>query len=204
MAPTRDGQGYWLATVDGDVCPFGDAPSLGSLTDQANSAPVVGIGLDPATGGYWLVDSSGGVFGFDVPDLGSMAGQALNAPVSGMVGTEDGQGYWLVADDGGVFSFGDAVYAGNATDFGTADGSDDSDPVVAMSADLSSGGYWLVASDGDVLGCNAAVPRLRLTRRLSTWLNPDRPARRCGPVRRADGHRGRPRPRRWSELLELP
>jgi hypothetical protein len=39
LAP--DGGGYWLVTAAGEVFPFGDAPSLGSLA-IAPSRPVVG------------------------------------------------------------------------------------------------------------------------------------------------------------------
>jgi len=34
------------------------------------NAPVVGMAADPATGGYWLLASDGGIFGFGAPYLG--------------------------------------------------------------------------------------------------------------------------------------
>jgi hypothetical protein len=40
---------------------------------------------DPATGGYWLVASDGGVFSFHAPFFGSMGGTPLNRPVVGGV-----------------------------------------------------------------------------------------------------------------------
>ncbi len=155
MAPTRDGQGYWLVAVDGAVFPFGDAPFLGSTGAPASSAPIVGMALDPATGGYWLVDNRGGVVGFNAPDVGSMAGQPLTGPVIGMAPTGDGLGYWLVADDGGVFAFGDAAFAGSGSDFGSGSGGPPGPPTVGVAADLATGGYWLVESDGSVFACNA-------------------------------------------------
>ena len=36
--------------------------------------PVVGIGADAATGGYWLVASDGGIFAFGAPFFGSTGG----------------------------------------------------------------------------------------------------------------------------------
>jgi hypothetical protein len=68
---------------------------------------------DPATGGYWLVASDGGVFAFNAPYYGSTGSLHLNQPIVGMTHAE-GQGYWLVAKDGGVFSFGPgAIFHGS-------------------------------------------------------------------------------------------
>ena len=47
--------------------------------------PVVGMAVDPATGGYWLVASDGGIFSFgDAPFLGSTGNIHLNQPIVGM------------------------------------------------------------------------------------------------------------------------
>jgi hypothetical protein len=35
------------------------------------NAPVSGLALDPATGGYWLSSEDGGVFGFGAPFFGA-------------------------------------------------------------------------------------------------------------------------------------
>jgi len=35
------------------------------------AAPIVGMTSDPATGGYWLVGSDGGVFAYGAPFLGA-------------------------------------------------------------------------------------------------------------------------------------
>jgi len=43
--------------------------------------PVVGMAVDNATSGYWLVASDGGVFAFNAPFLGSTGGAPLKAPV---------------------------------------------------------------------------------------------------------------------------
>ena len=46
--------------------------------------PIVGVAPDPATGGYWLVASDGGVFSFNAPFFGSLGGKHLDAPMVGM------------------------------------------------------------------------------------------------------------------------
>ena len=74
--------------------------------------PVVGIALDPATGGYWEAASDGGIFAFNAPFLGSATTIALVQPVVGLSNTPTGQGYSLVAGDGGIFDYGDALYYG--------------------------------------------------------------------------------------------
>ena len=62
--------------------------------------------VDPATGGYWLVATDGGIFAYNAPFLGSTGSIALNKPVVGMASASDGSGYWLVATDGGIFAYG--------------------------------------------------------------------------------------------------
>jgi hypothetical protein len=108
------------------------------------SKPIVGMALDPATGGYWLVAADGGIFSFGAPFYGSTGAIHLNQPVVGMVSTPSGHGYWLVAADGGVFTFGDAKY------YGSMGGTRLNQPVVGIAAASSGRGYWLVASDGGV------------------------------------------------------
>ncbi|HWG75152.1 MAG TPA: putative Ig domain-containing protein [Acidimicrobiales bacterium] len=99
----------------------------------------------PATGGYTLAASDGGVFNFgDAGFYGSMGDKHLNAPVVGMAATPDGGGYWLVASDGGIFTFGDAPFYGSMGDKHL------NKPVVGMAATPDGGGYWLVASDGGI------------------------------------------------------
>ena len=106
--------------------------------------PLVGTATDPATGGYWLVASDGGVFAFDAPFFGSAGGLPLVEPIVGMAATPDGGGYWLVASDGGVFSYGDAAFWGSTGDRVL------DQPIVGMAATPDGGGYWLVASDGGI------------------------------------------------------
>src|SRR5581483_8184447 len=96
MASTPTGQGYWIATADGRVLPFGDAvlysATGGPLTDTASSALAGASGARPGTGAA----------GKPTPPATPMV--AIAAP-------PDGRGYWLLARDGGVFSFGVLFHA---------------------------------------------------------------------------------------------
>jgi hypothetical protein len=58
---------------------------------------------------YWLVSSSGQVFGFgQARNYGSEAGKRFRGQIVGIVSTPNGKGYWLVASTGRTFGFGDA------------------------------------------------------------------------------------------------
>jgi hypothetical protein len=145
LAATPDGRGYWLASADGGVFPFGDASFHNSMAGTPLARPVVGIAATPDGGGYWLVASDGGIFSFgDARFYGSMGGHPLARPVVGIQPTPDGHGYWLVASDGGVFSFGDARF------YGSMGGQWLNRPVVGMRTTPDGHGYWLVASDGGI------------------------------------------------------
>ena len=69
MADTPDGAGYWLVASDGGIFSFGDAQFYGSAGSSPPSTPVVGIAVDNTTGGYWIVDQAGQVFGYNAPTL---------------------------------------------------------------------------------------------------------------------------------------
>jgi hypothetical protein len=147
-AALDDGTGYDEVNSAGAVATFGAATCYGSLTGVKLNQPIVGMAVDRATGGYWLVASDGGVFAFNAPFLGSTGSIHLNKPVVGMTATLNGTGYWLVASDGGVFSY-------NAPFQGSTGSIKLNKPVVGMGLDRATGGYWLVASDGGVFSYDA-------------------------------------------------
>ncbi|MDE3203007.1 MAG: hypothetical protein KGQ66_02160, partial [Acidobacteriota bacterium] len=110
-----------------------------------------GMASDPATGGYWLVASDGGVFSFNAPFFGSTGNVKLAQPIVGMTASPTGNGYRLVAADGGVFTFGDAGF------FGAAGGVPSDRPIVAMDDSVSGQGYEMVATDGGVFNFGDSV-----------------------------------------------
>jgi hypothetical protein len=142
----------------------GDAVLHGSMAGTTLSRPIVGIAVDQATGGYWLVASDGGIFSFGgAPFYGSTGALQLAQPIVGMSATPDGQGYRLVASDGGIFSYGKAPFYGSTGALHLAR------PVVGMATTATGAGYWLVASDGGIFSYGDArfygsTGALRLTR----------------------------------------
>jgi len=56
---------------DGGIFTAGGARFHGSTGGIRLNEPVVGMAADPATGGYWLVASDGGIFSFDAPFFGA-------------------------------------------------------------------------------------------------------------------------------------
>ncbi len=147
LARTPDGAGYWVTTSNGNVYPFGDAHSYGSMGGQTLNQPIVGMVPTADGNGYWLVASDGGIFSFgDAAFYGSTGALRLNQPIVGMATTPNAKGYWLVAADGGIFSFGDAAFYGSTGAIRL------NQPIVGMSATPDGRGYRLVASDGGIFG----------------------------------------------------
>ncbi len=75
--------------------------------------PIVAMAADPATGGYWMVASDGGIFSFSAPFYGSVPGfatqfgdVALATPVVGLAAQLAGHGYWVASAGGGVLPLG--------------------------------------------------------------------------------------------------
>ncbi len=134
---------YAVAYVPGDFSVTGGPPS------PAPPAP-------PATHGYWLVGSDGGIFTFGSATFhGSTGNLVLQRPVVGITPTRDEGGYWLVASDGGIFAFGDAGFHGSIPGLGlhpAGSGLPSSldAPIVGMVPSSDGGGYFMVASDGGV------------------------------------------------------
>ena len=149
-AALPDGSGYYEVDAQGDVAAFGGAVCFGAMTGTPLNRPIVGMAVDPATGGYWLVATDGGIFTFNAPFLGSTGGMHLNRPIVGMSPDRSGGGYWLVATDGGVFAFGNAPFLGSTGNIRL------NQPIVGMAVDPATGGYWLVATDGGVFSFGGA------------------------------------------------
>ena len=54
MAPTQDGNGYWLVASDGGIFAFGDASFKGSMGAKKLNEPIVGMTPTRDGGGYWM------------------------------------------------------------------------------------------------------------------------------------------------------
>jgi hypothetical protein len=151
IAPTADGNGFYIGDNNGDVYTYGDAASI--LSQSGGTIRIAGIAAEESTpngpGGYLQVTPAGGVYAYGSAMFYGALSQPLNAPIVGIAVTPDDQGYWMVASDGGVFAFGDAKY------YGSMGGTRLNQPIVGMAADDATGGYWLVASDGGVFSFNA-------------------------------------------------
>jgi hypothetical protein len=83
-------------------------PNFGSKCFQGAhlNRLVVGMAVGPATGGYWLVATDGGIFAFgSAPFYGSSGIIKLNRPMIGGADDDATGGYWLIASDGGVFTY---------------------------------------------------------------------------------------------------
>ena len=113
--------------------------------------------LPPATIGYWLVASDGGMFTFGTRSSRLDRRDHLNQPIVGMAATRSGNGYWLVARRWHVQLRRRAVLRLDRRDALNQ-------PIVGMAAHAVGEGYWLVASDGGMFTFGDATV-LRLDRR---------------------------------------
>ena len=171
--PGADTNAYRTVTANGGLFDFGSGARFYGSPAGAVTAPIIGMAVDHATGGYWLASSDGNVYSFNAPNLGSTHGMHLNQPIVGIAATGSGDGYWLVARDGGIFAFGNAPYRGSTG------GIHLNQPIVGIATDTKTDGYWLVASDGGIFAFHATV--LRVDRR-----DPPQPADRRHDRRRRD------------------
>jgi hypothetical protein len=104
-----------------------------------NGVTATGIAADPATGGYWILKSDGGVDSFHAPWSGSMRGH----DVTGIAGTRGG-GYLLLTPDGGVHNYGTPWYGSDVGKLPTGV------TATGIATDPATGGYWILKSNGGV------------------------------------------------------
>ena len=64
MAPTPDGNGYWLVASDGGIFSYGDAQFQGSAGSLHLNQPIVGMAAMPDGSGYWFTAADGGLFNY--------------------------------------------------------------------------------------------------------------------------------------------
>jgi len=143
VAGRLGGAGYWIASTNGTVIPFGGVANANSTFRP--TSPIVGIAGHPSGTGYWLFTAEGSVYGFGgVGFYGAKHGQRLSAPIVGMAATKTGRGYWMVGADGGIFGYGDAKFYGSTAKLRLAA------PILGITPTPSGNGYWLYARDGGI------------------------------------------------------
>ena len=62
------------------------APWYGSANGTLGSLKAVGLAVDTATGGYWILKSNGGVANYNAPWHGSLAGQIATGAAPAIAG----------------------------------------------------------------------------------------------------------------------
>ena len=154
------GHGYYALLADGSVSAYG-VTNYGSIAPGTlpPGATAIGIALDPATGGYWIVCSNGLVRAFHAPPRGGpripSGGWGQYPAAVAIASTPNGSGYYVLRANGAVNGFaapGHGSLAGRLR-YGTTA------PVVAVSlaVDPKTGGYWIATSTGGVFGFDAPV-----------------------------------------------
>lgn len=146
MAQTGDGNGYWIASANGQVSACGDAAVLGhapTATSNPGTA-IAAIASTPDGRGFWEVTAAGTVYPFgDAAFHGDLAGTRLDGAIVAMTADPATGGYWMDAADGGIFSF-DAPF------YGSAGGIRLNYPCVGMTSLADGTGYRFVAGDGGI------------------------------------------------------
>ncbi|HUD06182.1 MAG TPA: hypothetical protein VMR18_04695 [Candidatus Saccharimonadales bacterium] len=141
MAPTPNGEGYWLEASDGVVSKFGNAKNYGSAGEYLVQSDFVGMAPTPNGEGYWQVTRYGVVSKFGNAELyDTQKIPSGTDDVIGIESTPSGEGYWLFSSTGEVWSEGDAKWYGSIED----------SPLVDMAPTSNGEGYWLATSTGHI------------------------------------------------------
>jgi uncharacterized delta-60 repeat protein len=150
--------GYWMASAEGEVYPFGVAQDLGDVVGAlaGTGARLVKLEPTPSRSGYYLLDTRGQVHAFgDAVDRGDVDLGVL-APgevVSSLSVTPDNGGYWVFTSRGRAITFGNAVHLGDMSAVAL------NGPVLGSIPTPSGAGYYMVASDGGIFSFGDAVFR---------------------------------------------
>ncbi|WP_419552460.1 SpoIID/LytB domain-containing protein [Candidatus Poriferisodalis sp.] len=151
MAGQPGGEGYWLATSDGDVHRFGDAGDHGDAMGVNLGEPVVAMAGHPGGAGYWLATGDGTVFAFGAAGhWGGVAHLRLASSVVDIEATPTGDGYWLALADGRVLAFGDAYDGGCGAPLGA------DEVAIGLAVKPDGEGYWLAGADTAVHAVGSA------------------------------------------------
>jgi hypothetical protein len=108
----------------------------------------IGLAADATTGGYWILNSGGGVWTYDATDYGSLAGRGDK--VTAIAASEKG-GYLLLTAAGRVFGFHADVHGSPTRGVGRGV------TAVALAVTPATGGYLILLSNGRILGYGAGT-----------------------------------------------
>ena len=149
IASTQTGNGYWVATLDGKVYPFGDAGE--GVIDHGPFEDDWAVGIvsanGPGAGSYRLVTARGRTLPSSAALNNTTTTGPLfdDAPALGAVANRTGDGYWIFNGNGRVAAFGQ-----NAGFYGDPRASKLPHTIVALAPAHFGTGYWLLADDGAV------------------------------------------------------
>jgi hypothetical protein len=148
---------YSLIASDGGYFNH-DAPFDNSLPGERVSTGAIVGGAPSGTNGYWMVSSSGKVYGFgSARSLGSVTN--LSGKVIGMASTPNGEGYWVATNTGKIYAFGNAAQYVGVSRYGITGltGSHPLNaPIVGIASLPNGSGLYLVAADGGVFNFGSA------------------------------------------------
>jgi len=114
-------------------------PNVAATTTTVTATPTTTT--PSATGGYWILTSSGRMLAFgDV----STHGDAATGGAVAAAATSSGNGYWIAHANGAVDVFGDAQHYGDPSGLALKAA------IVGMAVTPSGGGYWLLGADGGI------------------------------------------------------
>jgi peptidoglycan/xylan/chitin deacetylase (PgdA/CDA1 family) len=110
----------------------------------ARGTTAIGVAVDPATGGYWILKSNGGVAAFHAPWRGSLTGKVSRG--SGVTAIAAGRagGYLILTSAGAVYNFGTGYWGSDAGKLPAGV------TAIGLAADPVTHGYWILRSDGVV------------------------------------------------------
>lgn len=160
-----DASGYRYRGGIRDITFYREGAKVDPYTPDFSTVPWTFSMTSHPTRGYWVIDSSGNVYGFGDaadyvgPQLDLTAVHADNQAIA-MTAHPDGKGYWAIDRVGTVYAYGSASHHGEhivawpGTDKWGEDGLAAWDITPTYTGD----GYWVCYGDGKIYGFGDADP----------------------------------------------